>query len=330
LRGLDKGPHKKWADDAARRADSKAETLLKWLQQIVKPGGKWGDERVIIFTEYRATQLWLADLLASAKLAGESLTGPRLMLLYGGMPHDDRESIKAAFQAGPDLAGVRILLATDTASEGINLQNHCSRLIHYEIPWNPSRMEQRNGRVDRHGQRAAGVDIFHFVSKGFDAGKPNHEGTSENLDGDLEFLMRAVLKVETIRQDLGKVGPVIAAQVEQAVLGRTRVLDTSRAERDAQSARTMLKVDRDLRKLVQALRLQLDETRQTLLLSPANVQHAVTVALELAGQLPLNPVSVPGIPNGSAFMLPALGGPWARCAEGMEHPHTRQTPAFGF
>ena len=68
----------------------------------------------------------------------------------------------------------------------------------------------------------------------------------------------------------------------------------------------------------------MDETRQTLLLSPANVQHAVTVALALANQLPLNPATVPGIPDGSAFMLPALGGPWARCAEGMEHPHTRE------
>ncbi len=64
----------------------------------------------------------------------------------------------------PHTASVRILLATDAASEGIDLQNHCSRLIHYEIPWNPNRLEQRNGRIDRHGQRATEVDIYHFVS----------------------------------------------------------------------------------------------------------------------------------------------------------------------
>ena len=68
------------------------------------------------------------------------------------MHSDDRERIKAAFQAHPAESPVRILLATDAASEGIDLQNHCSRLIHYEIPWNPNRMEQRNGRLDRHGQ----------------------------------------------------------------------------------------------------------------------------------------------------------------------------------
>ena len=49
---------------------------------------------------------------------------------------------------------VRILLATDAASEGINLQPHCHRLLHWEIPWNPNRLEQRNGRIDRHGQHA--------------------------------------------------------------------------------------------------------------------------------------------------------------------------------
>src|SRR5690606_30950367 len=139
-------------------------------------------------------------------------------MLYGGMPPDEREKVKAAFQAHPDQSDVRILLATDAASEGLNLQNHCSHLIHYEIPWNPTRMEQRNGRVDRHGQKAAEVRIFHFVGKGFSAATP---GTAPgHLEADLEFLARAALKVETIREDLGKVGPVIAGQVEEAMLGR--------------------------------------------------------------------------------------------------------------
>ena len=79
------------------------------------------------------------------------------MTLYGGMDTDERERVKAAFQSDPKDSPVRILLATDAASEGIDLQNHCSRLIHFEIPWNPNRMEQRNGRIDRHGQKAKEV-----------------------------------------------------------------------------------------------------------------------------------------------------------------------------
>ncbi|MNF74358.1 ATP-dependent helicase HepA [compost metagenome] len=67
--------------------------------------------------------------------------------------------MKAAFQAAPDVSPVRILLATDAASEGIDLQNHCNYLIHLEIPYNPNVMEQRNGRIVRHGQREKEVMI---------------------------------------------------------------------------------------------------------------------------------------------------------------------------
>ena len=111
-----------------------------------------------------------------------------LSRLYRCDPHctDQRERIKAAFQASPAVAPVRILLATDAASEGIDLQNHCARLIHSEIPWNPNRMEQRNGRINRHGQRAATVQIFHFVSKGWNQiGRKDAEAQREATGADL-------------------------------------------------------------------------------------------------------------------------------------------------
>jgi superfamily II DNA/RNA helicase len=63
---------------------------------------------------------------------------------------------------------VRVLLATDAASEGISLQRQCHLLAHAEIPWNPNRLEQRNGRVDRHGQRADEVLVHHCVSAGWE------------------------------------------------------------------------------------------------------------------------------------------------------------------
>ena len=96
--------------------------------------------------------------------------------MYGGMDSEKREAVKAAFQTSPDISPVRILLATDAASEGLDFQNFCSRLIHYEIPWNPNRMEQRNGRVDRHGQKADKVLVYHFVGQGLQASraKPDH------------------------------------------------------------------------------------------------------------------------------------------------------------
>ena len=157
--------------------------------------------------------------------------------------------MKAAFQFDPQEAPVRILLATDAASEGIDLQRHCHRLIHYEIPWNPNRLEQRNGRIDRHGQQAKEVNVFHFVAATFREETELAEGSGSSLVADLEFLYRAARKVQQIREDLGKVGPVIAEQVEEAMLGKRRRLDTSRAERENEPVKRLLRFEQNVREL---------------------------------------------------------------------------------
>lgn len=317
---------REFAARASQRPDCKAQTLINWLKSNLRPGGQWNSQRVIIFTEYRATQKWLYDLLAREGFAEEG----RLEMIYGGMPNDQREPIKAAFQANPNESKVRILLATDAASEGVNLQNYCSKLIHFEIPWNPNRMEQRNGRVDRHGQKADEVLIHHFVGQGFDTAKTS--GKVGDLEADLEFLMRAALKVETIREDLGKVGPVIASQVEEAMLGRRTRLDTTRAEQDAEPVRRMLKFERKLREQLEKLAAQLHETQHELNLTPDHIENVVRVGLELAEQPALVPVEVPGIwpdPTGvrktcPVFRVPTMSNSWAQCTDGLAHPHTKK------
>ena len=315
-----------WADDAVKRPDCKARCLVDWLHEAIKPGGKWSDRRVIIFTEYRATQNWIAQILASERFTG----GNRMMTIHGGLQTDEREAIKNAFQADPEDSPVRILLATDAASEGIDLQNHCSRLIHYEIPWNPNRMEQRNGRIDRHGQRADEVLIYHFVGQGYQQRREQKvEKPVGDLEGDLEFLMRAALKVKAIREDLGKVGPVIAAQVEEAMLGRRRTIDTAQAEKEAGAVSKLLKFEHDLAQQIKQLVEQLHVTQEELHLSPANIQKVVEIGLDLAGQRPLVPTAMDGIwPDEKrhacpVFHLPALTGSWAACTEGLQHPHTQ-------
>ena len=214
--------------------------------------------------------------------------------MYGGMDPEKREDVKASFQTSPDISPVRILLATDAASEGLDFQNFCSRLIHYEIPWNPNRMEQRNGRVDRHGQKADKVQVFHFVGKGFkERSRQDFNGKVSDMEADLEFLMRVALKIETIREDLGKVGSVIAEQVEEAMLGRRTTLNTESAEKEAEPIRKMLRFERDLQKQVQALMEQYRETRRELRLSPENIQQVVSVGLSL-GRLSYFPVGPSG------------------------------------
>lgn len=319
LRGL--------ADGLATRPDAKARMLIEWLDKNLRPGGTWNGERAILFTEYRATQNWLLGILATYGFT----KGDRVLTLCGGMDTEERERVKAAFQASPSDAPVRILLATDAASEGIDLQNHCSRLVHYEIPWNPNRLEQRNGRVDRHGQRAEFVLIHHFVGAGYqERMKASRELSPGEHEGDLEFLAQAVHKVENIREDLGKVGPVIASQVEDAMLGKRTSLDTRAAEDKARGVRKMLAFERDLRNQVEEYARQFQETRNTLHLSPEHVRTVVQVALQLAGKPPLQEATLPGLwpdPTGRVkscpvFHVPPLGGTWALCMEGLLHPYT--------
>lgn len=324
---------KSWAETAKAQLDAKAKELIRWLHANIKPGGKWSNERVIIFTEYKATQNWLMEVLAAEQLTGDQ----RLLTMYGGMDSKEREAVKAAFQTSPAKSPVRILLATDAASEGIDLQNFCNNLIHYEIPWNPNRMEQRNGRIDRHGQKRPEVHIFHFVGKGYlDRERRLAETKVGDLEADLEFLMRAVRKVEQIREDLGKVGPVIAEQVEDAMLGQRHRLDTKQAESEAQPIKKLLKYERDLAKQIKELVDQLHETRKVWRLEPENVQAVVQIGLELAGQPPLIDAKVADIwpdPSKTAcpvFHLPALNGSWAGCSEGLIHKHTQETRRIVF
>jgi ERCC4-related helicase len=323
---------KAWAHSASASGDSKLRAFLSWIKEIVCPNGKWTNERVIIFTEYRATQKWLQTFLATEGLVGDD----RLMTLYGGMDSTERERIKAAFQFDPVHSPVRILLATDAASEGIDLQNHCYRLLHFEIPWNPNRMEQRNGRIDRHGQRAKEVKVYHFVGKGYQKAAAGTVTSVSDLEADLEFLMRAAVKVNTIREDLGKVGPVIAEQVEAAMLGGARILDTARAEKESEPIRKLLKFERDLKAQIARHYDQLRETKKELQLDPENIQATVEIALALAGQPPLIPAKIDGIwPDPSRkqcpiFYLPALKGSWSRATEGLMHPHTGVTRPIVF
>lgn len=314
---------RKQAEAASNRPDAKVKALVGWLDAHIRPKGRWTDERVIIFTEYRATQNYLLQHLANLGFA----EGGRLQTMYGGMDLGEREKIKQAFQAHPSEEGaeVRILLATDTASEGIDLQNHCSKLIHIEIPWNPNVMEQRNGRIDRYGQQRDDVEIFHFVPAGYDHDTPDPDIPPGDLAGDLEFLYRAVKKVDQIREDLGKVGPVIAEQVEEALVGRRRtLLDTRHVEEGERIDRKILQREREWDRYINDLRQRLQATQKELDLSAEAVADVVHVALALAKQPPLESVELPGLTAGQAWKVPQLRGTWQRLLEGLEDPHSRR------
>jgi len=299
---------RQWSQQAMHQSDSKAKAVLAWIDSYLKTKGDWNGKRVILFTEYRTTLDWLQRVLATHDLGGD-----RLMTLHGGMDHDDREMVKAAFQAAPDVSPVRILLATDAASEGIDLQNHCNYLIHLEIPYNPNVMEQRNGRIDRHGQRAKEVLIWHPVDA--------KEG-GESVGGHKNDILRALRKLDAMRADMGSVNPVIAPQMSGLIEGSLRDLDTRMAEAKIERARRFVRTDKEINSRVAKLHERLIETKEGLHLSPEHILMAVKTALTLAEKPALQPLQLAGFESSTIFELPPLGGAWERCREGLEHPFT--------
>ena len=127
--------------------DPKAQALLEWIYRLQRELGE-PELKILIFTEFVPTQEMLCDTLAAH--------GYIVSTLNGGMDLDERRNAMTAF-AGP----ARFLISTDAGGEGLNLQ-FCHVVINYDIPWNPMRIEQRIGRVDRIGQ-AYPVRAINFV-----------------------------------------------------------------------------------------------------------------------------------------------------------------------
>ncbi len=129
----------------AARSESKIAAVRRLLRRI--------DEPVIIFTEYRDTLAHLARQIAEPSA-----------LVHGGLSRIERASALQAFAN----RRARILLATDAAAEGLNLHHTCRLVVNLELPWNPMRLEQRIGRVDRIGQTRT-VHACHLI--GGDSGE---------------------------------------------------------------------------------------------------------------------------------------------------------------
>ena len=102
-------------------------------------GARWNDIRIIIFTEYDDSKRYLQQQL-SALIEGSERADERIAIYHGPTPPAQRKEIQRAFQADPAKHPVRILIATDAAREGLNLQAHCWNLFHFDVPWNPRRL----------------------------------------------------------------------------------------------------------------------------------------------------------------------------------------------
>lgn len=280
------------------------------------PDGHWNDERVIVFTEYRATLNYLFEMLTTEHPDRPHMRD-RVEVFHGGLDAEERERIIREFNYDPQVTKVRVLLATDAASEGIDLHLACHRLVHVEVPFNPNRMEQRNGRVDRFRQPSPHVDVFHFAST-------DTEG--EGIGEDHDYLLRVARKVDDIRDDLGAVSPVLAERIEARMLGEIDRSDLSDLDALVAARRDQARVD--LKRLEQQFAADLARVRDQyrtsiaeLDLTPDAIARATRVGLLLDGQPPLEPVTVDrkGGPV-SAFRLGDLTGTWGETLVGL-HDH---------
>ena len=136
--------------------DRKWEELSKLLQDNESMFGENGQrEKLIIFTEHKDTLMYLTDKIRS--LLGDNNA---VVTIHGGMLRDERRKVEGLFKQDK---GVRILIATDAAGEGINLQR-AHLMINYDLPWNPNRLEQRFGRIHRIGQTEV-CHLWNLVAK---------------------------------------------------------------------------------------------------------------------------------------------------------------------
>lgn len=137
--------------DLARRSlterSAKYDALLAHLRAIgVRKGAEM---RAVVFAERVATLGWLQEKLVEDL----GLTQANVAVLHGGLSDVDQQAIVESFKLAS--SPIRVLVTGDVASEGVNLHSHCHHLVHYDIPWSLIRIEQRNGRIDRYGQKHA-------------------------------------------------------------------------------------------------------------------------------------------------------------------------------
>jgi superfamily II DNA/RNA helicase len=221
------------AEKARYQPDAKVRELIDWIRKNLCPNlpafGKrapgpspqWNNRRVLIFTENReGTKRYLKTILEQA-IESTDRADERIEVIDGLTSSTRRKEIQRRFNTDPAKDPLRILLATDAAREGLNFQAHCSDLFHFDLPWNPGRIEQRNGRIDRKLQLAEEVHCHYFV-----------------LPQRVEDRVLAVLvrKTETIKKELGSLSKVIDDDIERRLGQGIRHRDAEKLAREIERA----------------------------------------------------------------------------------------------
>ena len=189
VRGLEELAHnlRVLTTDASATSFSKYQRLLAHLRS---PEFAWktndAADRLVIFSERIETLRWLQEQLA----ADLKMKPNQLAVLHGQMADTEQQELVDRFGRLDD--PIRVLLCSDVASEGLNLHYFCHRLVHFDLPWSLMVFQQRNGRVDRYGQKHQPQIVYLFT-----------EATTDKIKGDLRILEILAAKDEQAALNLG-------------------------------------------------------------------------------------------------------------------------------
>ena len=304
------------ADRSRHVPDAKTLALLEWIRKSMcpklapfgqpqpNPAPTWNNRRVLIFTENRdGTKRYLKSILEQA-IEGTNQADDRIEVIDGLSSSRRRREIQRRFNRDPAHDPLRILIATDAAREGLNFQAHCADLFHFDLPWNPGRIEQRNGRIDRKLQPADVVRCHYFSLP------------QRPEDHVLKVLVR---KTETIRRELGSLSKVIDEDIEKRLLrsgirhsdAESLAREIDEADIDPQHRRTVseeLEAQREqrekLKEQIEQCQSLLERSRNWVGFESEPFRDALSCSLELLGSTPLEEIE--GVDGRRAWQFPAL------------------------
>jgi len=165
---------------------SKYQELLRTLERLGWSLRQAKEDRLLIFTERHETLAFLKERLPIDLGLGDE----QWAVLHGQLSDVDQQRIVEDF--GKSTAKIRVLLASDVASEGLNLHYLCRRLIHFDVPWSLMVFQQRNGRIDRYGQTHTPQIVYLQT-----------DSVNETIRGDQRILDVLRQKAEQARENLG-------------------------------------------------------------------------------------------------------------------------------
>jgi len=325
-----------WLERHAKETRHLPDARVRWTIDFIrehfcpdlgKPGAAWTPRRLLIFTEYAETLRYLQHALGAA-VATSDRGRERIGVFHGSdLGDDQRTALKAAFQGDPSAHPIRILLATDAAREGVNLQNHCSHLIHMDLPWNPSRLEQRNGRIDRKLQREKIVHCYYFSYLQRPADKVLVELAKRTFTVTSTLLAAPQVLEERAVRVLGRgLGPMQRGRALGEVMAEVDPRRVATVDDELESRR-----EKDIDKQLRDLRDLLERSRKATVARADALRHAMDEALALAGEPGFQPIVVPDLP------LPAFAAPvaqllqnpaWRDTVDTLRKPNSRQIPLW--